>query len=550
MKWLPHPLTLTSGVLVVLAFPPWDAWPLIWVCLIPWFSAIQKADSPARAILEGFWLNFLMTLGGYFWVAYSLKEFGGVPWPVGVFGLFLFCLVGQPQFLIFPPLFKMIFTTWVAQAPQTSALQAKTSDRPAPPQPAWSASVLIPICLALLYTGMDWLAPKMFLDTLGHAFYKSTIFRQAADLGGAPLLTFLAVLTNLSLYGIFNTMPLERRLKRSPQFSSAFVTLLLVLAAFGYGWLRQDQVLKIIETSGPGLQIAAIQGNIGDFEKVAAENDSTTAALKVIHTFISMTDQALALSPRPEVVIWPETSFPSLFRQPLTPVETVINDLVENYVRDHGVPLLFGGYDRQLGKEFNSFFFLQPTGQLQTYHKSKLLLFGEYIPGADTFQFIKEAFPQVGNFGEGPGPRVLELLTQNKSTTTRVTPIICYEALFTNFLLEAARNQSQLILNITNDSWFGPWGEPQLHLALTTFRSIETRLPMLRSTNTGISTLITALGEITHPTGIGTQEVMNVRVPITPSIWTLVKAWGDWFGPFALLLGLLSLGTLWRVFKL
>ncbi|MEO7161886.1 MAG: apolipoprotein N-acyltransferase, partial [Bdellovibrionia bacterium] len=239
-----------------------------------------------------------------------------------------------------------------------------------------------------------------------------------------------------------------------------------------------------------------------------------------------------------------------LFRQPYTQLETVINERVENYVRDHGVPLLFGGYDRQHNKEFNTFFFLQPTGQLQTYHKSKLLMFGEYIPGAESIQFFKDAFPQVGNFGHGVGPQVLELTTQNGNKTTRVAPIICYEALFTNFLVDSARNNSQLILNITNDSWFGQWGEPQLHLALTIFRSIETRLPMLRSTNTGISTLITANGEITHATGIGTQEIMNVNVPITPPIWSLVKAWGDWFGPFALVMGLLGLAILCRMLGL
>ena len=562
-KWLPHPLTLLSGILIVLAFPPWDLGFLTWICLVPWFFAIQKADSPARSFVEGFWLNFLMTLGCYFWIAYSLKEFGGVPWPVGFLGLFLFCLVGQPQFMVLPPILKaMRLTTFLPEdAPEdaqnkkshaTHAIHAThthathTKGSRLKKLSFWHGwqGILSLLWLSLLYTGIDWIAPKMFLDTLGHALYQASYLRQIADLGGAQLLTFLIVLTNISLYGIVKNFLKERRVKLSPQL---LFTAALLLSAFAYGWVRQAQVLKIIETTGSGIQIAAIQGNIGDFDKIAAENDVSTAALKVIDTFISMTDRALNLSPPPEVVIWPETSFPSLFRQPFTQLEILINDRVETYVRDHGVPLLFGGYDRQFGKEFNAFFFLQPDGQLQTYHKNKLLLFGEYIPGADSIQFFKDTFPQVGNFGKGPGPQVLELGTQNGSKITRVAPIICYEALFTNFLIESARDKSQLIINITNDSWFGPWGEPHLHLALTTFRSIETRLPMLRSTNTGISTLITADGEITHATGIGTQEIMNVNVPITPPIWSLIKAWGDWFGPFALITGLLGLAILSRM---
>jgi apolipoprotein N-acyltransferase len=527
MTLVPHPLTLLSAVLVVLAFPPWDFSVLIWICLVPWFFAIQKTNSPTHSFIqsfkEGFWLNFLMTLGGYYWVAYSLKEFGGVPWSVGILGLFFFCLVGQPQFLIIPPLLKSM---------KNAGFLTHTLP--------WGQGIMNLIWMSFLYTGIDWIVPKMFLDTLGHALYESPLLRQAADLGGAQILTFVIVLINISFYEVIKTSLKEHRVKLPPHL---LLSATAILAFLGYGWARQAYVLQIIGSADTTrVQMAAIQGNIGDFDKIAAENGTATAALKIIDTLTAMTDRAFTLSPRPEIIIWPETSFPSMFRQPLTQVEVSINEHVERFVRDRGIPLLFGGYDRQYGKEFNSFFFLQPNGQLQIYHKSKLLMFGEYIPGADTFRFFKDAFPQVGNFGHGPGPQVLNLDTQNKGQVIRIAPIICYEALFTNFLLESARNNSQMILNITNDSWFGPWGEPQLHLALTAFRSIETRLPMLRSTNTGISTLITADGTITHPTGIGTQEIMNVSVPLTPPIESLVKLWGDWFGPFALLMGLLGLG--------
>jgi apolipoprotein N-acyltransferase len=124
-------------------------------------------------------------------------------------------------------------------------------------------------------------------------------------------------------------------------------------------------------------------------------------------------------------------------------------------------------------------------------------------------------------------------------------PIICYEALFSNYVLDAARKGSQLITNITNDSWFGSFGEPQLHLALTTFRSIESRLPQVRATNTGISAYISATGELVQQTQIGVPEIMQVQVPITPPIFSLVKLWGDWFGMFSFAMGALILGRRW-----
>jgi apolipoprotein N-acyltransferase len=109
--------------------------------------------------------------------------------------------------------------------------------------------------------------------------------------------------------------------------------------------------------------------------------------------------------------------------------------------------------------------------------------------------------------------------------------------LFPKYVIEAARKGSRFILNVTNDSWFGPYGEPHLHLALSIFRTIETRLPMVRATNTGFSALVTQDGEIASKSHLFEPEILNVTVPLIDSPWTLMKAWGDWFGEFALVAG-------------
>jgi apolipoprotein N-acyltransferase len=290
--------------------------------------------------------------------------------------------------------------------------------------------------------------------------------------------------------------------------------------------------------------MAVIQANIGDFDKIAAEKGLADAAKKVVQSYLDLSEKALTLEPKPQIIVWPETSYPSTFRTPQTADELARDQDVERFVKKHRVPVLFGGYDHQDNKDYNSFFFLSPEADrgvepprdLRTYHKNVLLLFGEYIPGADLFPFIKKLFPQVGNFGRGVGPEVIPVVpaSAGKSLPIQVGPIICYEALFPYFVIDAARKGSNLILNITNDSWFGPYGEPILHLSLTTFRGIETRLPQLRATNTGISTLIRPDGEITQATGIGEQTILNAAVPVYPPLWTLMKAWGDWFGWFAL----------------
>jgi apolipoprotein N-acyltransferase len=519
--WAPQWMTVLSGLLVVLAFPPWNLWLLIWVCLIPWLAVLKRCPTYREAVVQGFWLNYWMTLGGFYWVAYVLHEFGGLPWIISIIGFQLFCLFGQLQFPAFSFCFK-----WYETHKKKSSLFAF-------------------VYLAVFYAGLDWIIPKLFQDSMGHSLYLATHLRQVADLGGVALLTFLILGVNLSLWQVLEDWKVKKSIRISPQLG---IALLLCSIAWGYGFQRTQQITHEVGKAPQSVQVAGIQANIGDFDKIAAERGLHGAARKVLETFVALSDQALNLNRRPDLIIWPETSYPSTFRNPHTTSEAELDYQVETYAQSRKVPLLFGGYDHENRKDFNSFFILTPEGKLQVYHKNILLLFGEYIPGAESFQLFRDWFPQVGNFGRGKGPEVLSVpLSNSKVNEVRVAPIICYEALFPNYVIDSANQGSQLILNITNDSWFGEWGEPQLHLALSTFRSIETRLPMIRTTNTGISALILPTGEITHATGIGVQKIMNVSVPLLSPIPTLIKKWGDWFGPCALILGILGLLNLCMV---
>jgi apolipoprotein N-acyltransferase len=533
-KWYRRPelrpdwRTVLSAVLIVFAFPPWNVTPLAWICLAPWFAALERAPTAGAAALQGLWFSVFMSLGGFYWVAYVLQEFGQVPWAVAVLGLVLYSLIGQPQFTLFGPVrWKLERARIGMTAPWRSAGLALAS--------------------ALAYAGLDWCLPKLFVDTLGYAFHDSKWLRQAADLGGPPLLTVVGYVANDAIWTLYRRLRDRREPSTRPALAAtapqAAFALLAVSATAGYGYVRLGEIEAILAKPHPSVQLGVIQANIGDFDKIAAERGVRGAAEKVMQTFFTMTDQALAMTPRPQAVVWPETSYPSTFRTPETTDELARDQQLERFVRDRGVPLLFGGYDRAGGKDFNAFFFLDPRAgesDLQVYRKNVLLLFGEYIPGASFIKPLRDAFPQVGNFGRGAGPEVLRV------GDVRAGPVICYEILFPDYVIAAARKGSQLILNITNDSWFGPWGEPELHLSLSAFRGIETRLPQLRSTNTGISALISPTGELTHTTRIGTPEIMNVSVPLVPPIPTLMLAWGDWFGKtaFGAGFGLLGLALL------
>jgi apolipoprotein N-acyltransferase len=520
-NYLPSWNTFLSAVLIVVSFPPWNLWPLLWVALIGWFFSIQKAKTPKEAAIQGIWLGYFMSIGGFYWVAYALKEYGGVPWILSIVGLQIFALFNQPQFFLFAYIYKHF-------EERTQKLSIK----------AFTLSTLF---FALIYTGLDWILPKLFLDTLGHAFYLARYLRQVADLGGAACLTFIVFYFNLSAWD-FLKQAQKTKFKSWNLGPQQILALAICLLCWSYGFFRYQAIQSAYQNTPTHLRAAAIQANIGDFDKIAAERGIAGAAYRIIDTYIEMSQKALQLDLKPEIMIWPETSYPTTFGNPHSKTEDKLEKSIREFSQQNQMPLLFGGYDRSNMKDFNAFFHLMPSGDSQVYRKNILLLFGEYIPFAENIDLIRNLFPQVGNFGRGEGPQVLSISLKNHADAVRMSPVICYEALFPNYAIEGANKGSQLIMNTTNDSWFGPWGEPQLHLSLTTFRSIETRIPMLRATNTGISTLITADGEITSPTQIGTQEILNVSVPIlSQSIPTLMKSWGDWFGGFSLALGWIGL---------
>jgi apolipoprotein N-acyltransferase len=540
--------TLLSGILFVLAFPPFNLTPLAFIALIPWFFALERAPHWKHALAQGVWLSLWVSLGGFYWIAYSLSQYGRLPWVLSLLGLFLFAVVGQLQLYLYAPIRHLILR--------------KFSDD--------AFSLFLPMGLAFLYVAVEWMIPKLFEDTLGYSFHAAERLKQIADIGGPLLITFLLIFTQESAFKIYQKLRTRGEPSLQPALRSMGVHFFFLFAIWTlvatYGHFRLEQIRSLIATPEKTFTAAMIQANIGDFDKVAAVEGSGNAARAILDRFFSLSDHALTLSPHIDAIIWPETAYPSTFRSPETTAHLARDQRMERFVRTRNTPVFFGGYDHQNKKDYNSFFFLLPQADLEnkgpfqdlyTYHKHILLLFGEYIPGYDRFSFIQRAFPQVGNFGKGVGPEVLDIgFSQEQRSNAgngaglgkriRIAPTICYEGLFPWFSAQAARNKAEVFINITNDSWFGPTSEPALHLTLTSFRAIETRRSMIRSTNTGISALILPDGSIVDQTPTFQERVQIVEAPIIAFPMTLMTLLGDWFGRFALAMTFLLGAFGWR----
>lgn len=526
-------LAAASAGLITLTSSPYDYSYLAWIGLIPLFLRLNKANTFKESFKVGFQYSFWFAIFCFYWIAYVLKVYGPLPAPIALLGLIGFGLVCQPQWYLLGPLYFF--------------LKQKGAFKDRPLGSAFGFS--------FAYAAIDFFMPKLFRDTPAHGLMGFEGLRQSADLIGAHGLSFVIVLVNLAL--VLTSFELKDRkepsiyptLKRmSPLVVSAF-SILLALSI--YGSVRFAQIREWMNKPAAHVEIAAIQGNVGDMEKLAAEAGYTQAANAIINEMISLSDRAVESPTPPHIIVWPETTYPSTFGAPSDPNQQARDKQVQDAANRWGIPLLFGGYDTQDKKDFNSLFFLNPDRSYFAYHKHVLLLFGEYIPGMEHLPWLQKMFPQIGNFGRGPGPQAIDVFLpvpkrpQNDKSkslplrSVKVSPMICYEALFPWFTIEAARKGTQILVNITNDSWFGPTSEPHLHLAHSAFRSIETRLPQLRSTNTGITALILPDGSTPTRAPSFQSAVYQSSVPIYLPKTTLMIMWGDWFPIFSIVMALL-----------
>lgn len=513
-----------SGILYVLSFAPWDLHPLQWFAFVPLLlSADRIRNRPGSlkaTLLAGTWMSVIICIGGFYWMVGATMRYGGLPLPAAL-GVFLaFSLTGQLQV----PLYLMI---------RDQVLRHSS--------PSTLNSLVHPLLLGAFYAGIESLYPKIFLDTAGHAFHSSLLVRQAADVGGVFFLTFLALTFNEGIATAF----------RFRRIRPALAAIALLACTLIYGQWRVNQHREYASgtaRTAPRLRASMVQANIGDFLKVAAERGTRDAMTAVLEQYLGLSGQALQETARPDAIIWPETAYPSIFRQPETPNEVRMESRLNDFLGTFPGTLIFGGYDRDTsGVEFNSLFFHHaPSQTTRTYHKNVLLMFGETLPFADSFPTMKSWFPTMGFFGRGPGPELIEVKNA-EGHPFNLAPSICYEGLIGEHSAQGAWLGADALVNVTNDSWFGPDGEPYLHLALTRFRTVETRLPLLRSTNTGFSVWMDAIGETRARSGLFESAVLNAEIekrtwPLSPYLEIGRSLGANWFARICQILTLIYAG--------
>lgn len=453
--WL---LPILSGIFIGTSYIPFPPWASVFG-FIPLWIFWEQQTRLRSVILGGVLTSFVFTLIGFNWVTYLLHEFAHAPWIVAGLGMFLFALIGH----LFVP---VAGTLWFI------GYQKKLYT-------GWQSILVIG-----LLTGLSlWTIPMLFKWNFGYSWYGAQLpVYHLAEYIGFSGLSMLTILANVPLYFAWQ----KRRDKKGRTVLTRVVLAFALLNAFGLStkaWLPKPDA---------SFNTLLVQANIGNAEKMAAEFGRGFYD-KILDKYQSVTDKGLRKHGNIDFILWSETAFPSLLNKKYQ--HTYFAQKLIQYIKQRQVALITGAYaqDPKTKLTTNSLFILDKKGQVQSpyYSKSILLAFGEYIPGEEQFPIFREWLPMVGHFGRGAGPT--ELLTLKGY---KIGPQICYESLYPYFSKSLADLGAQFIVNVTNDSWYGTWQEPYQHMIMTLARAVETRRPLVRVTNTGISTVALASGEI------------------------------------------------------
>ncbi len=507
-KHAPLIASLVSGIILALAFIPFEWSFLVWMALVPLILSVA-AVSPRRAFALGF-------------CGLSLY------WLITIFWLTRVTVIGWLLLSLYCGIYGGIFA-WLAQG----IFQVLGTDH-------WGRNTLIIAMLSAAWAALEWMRSTFLSgfswNPLAAALYNHGVLIQLAELGGVYLLSALIVLFNVALALIFHRH-VRRRARAVRTANVEMVVVVVALAAafvWGFRALRQGR-----DAEGSVLRVAMIQPNIEQEYKWDQEQKE--------HIWAQLRDLTAAAASVPEldVIIWPETALPDFLRS-----SRQSSAIVEEAAA-HGVPLLIGSmdFDTARGREplyYNSAMLVDTEGEIrQRYAKQHLVPFGEYVPLGSVLPFLRSFSPFEGDITPGLETKILHLGEAKAPSAV----LICFEDVIARLSINAARAGARLLVNITNDAWFDPLWASRQHRALSVFRSVETRLPLIRCANTGMTCWIDQWGIIVDEmeplmAGFMTANVFWIEDTYTP---TLYVRFGDRFAHICMILTLsLAFWILWR----
>ncbi|WP_439895058.1 apolipoprotein N-acyltransferase [Pseudomonas syringae] len=453
MRWITRPgwpgnlLAVVAGGLTTLALAPFNVWPLILVAVAVFYLGLREL-SPRQALGRGWCYGFGLFGAGTSWIYVSIHTYGGAS--VLLAGLLMLAFIAA--IALFFALPAWVWARWLRrnEAPLADALAFAA---------LWLGQEAF---RGWFLTGFPWLySGYSQLDGPLAGF---------APVGGVWLISFVLALTAALLCNL-------HRLRARKSFLAIGVLLLLApwvtgLALKGYAWTSP---------SGKPLKVVTLQGNIEQSMKWDPQKLNDQLALYRDMTFRSQ---------QADLIVWPETAVPVLKES----AEGYLS-MMGKFASERGAALITGVPVRELtGRgEYRYYNGITVVGQGDgTYYKQKLVPFGEYVPLQDVLRGLIAFFDlPMSDFARGPDDQAL---LQAKGY--HIAPFICYEVVYPEFAAGLSA-QSDLLLTVSNDTWFGTSIGPLQHLQMAQMRALEAGRWMIRATNNGVTGLIDPFGRIT-----------------------------------------------------
>lgn len=502
-------LMLNLGMPGIGEYSGW--WPLLCICLSPLLLiALNLPLRPLQAAGAGFLFGLAAYSGQLYWIVIVLGRYGGLPLWLSVPALLLLAT----YMALYSALFCLLLS-WLRQG-----VEERTN-------PGYLGFIHI-WAPPLIWTGLDTLRGLLFTGfpwmDLGYGLFREPQLLLPADLGGHHLLSFCLVLINAVFALALSALSLRRPLWKAvlPALAAA-CSLLIGLSV--YSLLRSVETKEEI-AAAPKVLIGVVQGNIEQDLKWSEAMKQATVE-RYLRLSAGLAAEGAAL------VVWPETALP------FYPQDDPLAGRVAAFAgAETGTRVLTGApfyriEDTEKGKlihNFNGALILGTQGKVDgVYSKQHLVPFGEYIPLKDLLFFLKPLAAGIGDFsvGRNKGPLFSDRL--------RAGVLICYESIFPVIARDTTALEANMLVNITNDAWYGHSSAPVQSLAMAVLRAVENRRALVRSANTGISGFVDPLGRISGETAIFTEAAAAESIPLLQSKTVFTRV-GHYFGLFCALL--------------
>ncbi|MBI9084956.1 MAG: apolipoprotein N-acyltransferase [Desulfobacterales bacterium] len=498
-------LALLSGVLITGAFPNIGLAPLAWVGLVPLLAAVNGNDA-RHSFRLGFIAGFAHYLTLLYWVVYTMRIYGHLP-------LYL-CLPVLMLLAAYLSLYTGLFAVAVSRLCRTGPRMMFLAPT------LW---VALEYLRAVLFTGFPW-------ELLGYAQSGFLPMIQIADMTGVYGISFWTIAANACLF-LTGCAATKRTWQGTAVTRRQAVVAVggfaaLTAAVLGYGIWKIDAV-DARAAAAPVVRAAVVQGNVDQAIKWLPTFQRAT-----IRRYIALSKEAARQAP--ELVIWPETATPFYFARNVT-----FSAMIRKAVKETGAHFLIGSPSVTVQKDhftyYNSAYLIDPDGvAVDRYDKVHLVPFGEYIPLKRFLPFLGKMVQNVGDFSQG---------SQGQTLSWGDRPIglqICYEMIFPHLSRSMVRSGAVLLVNITNDAWFGTTSAPGQHFSMAVLRAVENRRTVIRAANTGISGFIDPTGRIVARTRLMEATTQTREIPVMTG-QSLYTCFGDLFAQICTAISAMSL---------